>query len=144
MLDAWNHAGACAVTSFIVDLCDASQQEHIAGVASFVGEDATGSFGILPGHARFMTVLVFGLARFRVGNDPWQYLALPGGVVYFANNRMRLTTRRYLKDDNYERISQQLQEQMLAEEARWASVKESLRRLEEALFQRMWEVRREF
>ena len=130
--------------TFTLDLCDTSQQEHIEGVTSFVGEDATGSFGILAGHARFMSVLEFGLARFRIGNEPWQYLALPGGLVYFSNNQMSITTRRYYKDDNYERISQQLYEQMLAEEARWESVKESLRRLEEALFQRMWEARRRF
>ena len=32
-------------------------------VTSFVGEDASGSFGLLPRHDRFMTVLTFGLAR---------------------------------------------------------------------------------
>lgn len=130
--------------SFSLQLCDTMREERIAGVASFVGEDATGSFGILPGHVRFATVLVFGLARFRVGSGRWQYLALPGGVVYFADNHMRVTTRRYLKDDDYERISQELEEQMRADERRWASVKESLRRLEGALFQRIWETRREF
>lgn len=129
--------------SFTIQLCDASREELIPEVTSFVGQDATGSFGILAGHARFMTVLLFGLARFRIGNDRWQYVALPGGLVYFADDRMRLTTRYYLRDDSYERISQQLEEQLEVEEARWASVKESLRRLEEALFQRMWEMRRE-
>lgn len=130
--------------TFALDLCDTSQEEHIDGVTSFVGEDATGSFGILSGHARFMTVLVFGLARFRVGNEPWQYLALPGGLVHFADNCLTIATRRYLKDDNYQRISQLLDEQMVLEEARWESVKQSLRRLEEELFRRMWEIRRKF
>ena len=130
--------------SFALDLSGTSQEEHIEGVTSFVGEDATGSFGILPGHARFMTMLVFGLARFRVCNGPWQHLAIPGGLVHFTDNCMSIATRRYLKDDNYERISQLLDEQMVLEEARWESVKESLRRLEEELFRRMWEIRRKF
>ena len=67
-----------------------------------------------------------------------------GGLLYFADDCLRITTRRYYRDDDYERISQQLYENMLAEEAHWASVKDSLRRLEQALLQRMWEVRREF
>jgi len=46
------------VKAFALDLCDTRQEEHIEGVTAFVGEDATGSFGILPGHARFMTILV--------------------------------------------------------------------------------------
>ena len=130
--------------SFTLDLCDTTQEEQIGGVLSFVGEDATGSFGILPGHARFMTVMGFSLARFRVREEPWRYLALPGGLVYFAGDRLRITTRRYYRGDDFGRISQELYEQMSAEEARWASVKESLHRLEGALFQRMWEMRREF
>ena len=55
---------------FSLLLRDANRFEHIAGVTSFVGEDASGSFGILPGHGRMMTSLVVGLARFRVGAAP--------------------------------------------------------------------------
>ncbi len=51
---------------------------------SFIGEDASGSFGLQAGHARFMTILEFGLARFRTAEADWQYLALPGALLYFA------------------------------------------------------------
>ena len=50
---------------------------------SFVGEDDSGSFGILPGHARVMTLLGFGLARFRVADRPGSILALAGGSRLF-------------------------------------------------------------
>lgn len=69
--------------TFHLQLYDTRQQQRIAGVRSFVGEDATGSFGILPGHARFMTILVFGMARFRLEDADWQYLAAPGGGALF-------------------------------------------------------------
>jgi len=101
--------------SFTLQLQDAAHTEQINGVTTFVGEDASGSFGILAGHARMMTSLVFGLARFRIGNTPWQYLALPGALLYFKDNTLSLSTRRYLLDDNYERISTLLQEQLVAE-----------------------------
>lgn len=126
---------------FTLDLRDTGKAERIGGVTSFVGEDATGSFGILPGHARFMTVLGFGLARFRIEAGPWQYLALPGALLYFVEDRMQITTRHYLKDADYARISRRLEEQMAAEERDLKAVKHSLRRLEEELLRRMWQLK---
>ena len=58
-------------------------------------------FGFLADHARAMTVLHFGLARFRVAGSAWEYLALPGAVVYFADNELFLSARRYVHDSNY-------------------------------------------
>ena len=126
---------------FTLNLLDPSQSERIEGVVSFVGEDATGSFGILPGHARFMTVLGFGLARFREHNGPWHYLAVPGAVLYFVDDILYITTRYYLRDVDVERISRVLEEHMAAEERELRAVKESLRCMEEELLRRMWELR---
>ncbi len=128
--------------SFTLRLQDASHAEEIAGATSFVGEDSSGSFGVLAGHARMMTSLIIGLARFRVGNNAWRYLALPGAVLYFHDNVLTLTTRRYLLDDNYMRISQALQQQLLAEEEKLHSMKKSLHRMEEEVLQRLWEMGR--
>jgi F-type H+-transporting ATPase subunit epsilon len=57
--------------SFILKLQDATRSEEIEQVTSFVGEDLSGSFGILAGHARMMASLVIGLARFRIREDNW-------------------------------------------------------------------------
>ena len=92
------------MTSFPLILRDSSTATRIDGVVSFVGEDASGSFGILPGHARFMTILELGLARFRRADAAWQYLAMPGAVLYFKDNLLSLSTRRYFLDQDYERI----------------------------------------
>jgi F-type H+-transporting ATPase subunit epsilon len=126
------------VKSFTLRLQDATHAEEIAGVTSFVGEDASGSFGILAGHARLMTSLIIGLARFRVDNEAWQYLAMPGAVLYFHDNVLTLSTRRYLLDDDYMRISQALQQQLLAEEEKLHTMKESLHHMEEEILKRLW------
>ena len=125
--------------TFTLVLQDATHTQRIEQVASFVGEDATGSFGILAGHARMMTSLVFGLARFRSGENAWQYLALPGAVLYFNDNELSLSTRRYLVDADYERISNTLQEQLLAEENELRELKKSLHHMEEEVLKRLWE-----
>jgi F-type H+-transporting ATPase subunit epsilon len=126
--------------SFTLQLQDASQSERIAGVTSFVGEDASGSFGILAGHARMMASLIIGLARFRIGDKAWQYLALPGAVLYFHDNMLTLSTRHYLRDNDYMRVSQALQQQLLAEEEKLHAMKKSLRHMEEEVFKRLWEM----
>lgn len=126
--------------AFTLILQDATHTQRIKQVTSFVGEDATGSFGILAGHARMMTTLVFGLARFRAGKNAWQYLALPGAVLYFNDNELSLSTRRYLVDDDYERISVALHEQLLAEEKALYELKKSLHHMEEEVLRRLWKI----
>lgn len=131
------------MSNYTLHLHDSRNSLRVTGVVSFVGEDDSGRFGILPGHARMMTVLVFGLARFRcLGEDSWQYLAMPGGVLYFADNTLYLACRHYLLDKNYQRISRRLVEELLAEEELLDEVRLSVKRMEEALFKRMYEMQR--
>ena len=103
------------MSGITLHLQDAMHSETLEQVTSFVGEDASGSFGLLAGHERFMTSLVFGLARFRVQGNAWEYLALPGALLYFVDDHLYLNTRRLLRDSDYERITAALEEQLLAE-----------------------------
>jgi len=128
--------------SFVLNLLDATHAETHTDIRSFVGEDSSGSFGILPGHTRLMTSLVMGLARFKTNQQDWQYIATPGALLYFHNNQLTLTTRHFLIDTDYMRISKALAEQILEEEAQLQSQKSSLRRMEEEVLKRLWEVGR--
>lgn len=124
--------------TFALEVQDATHAELVTGVTSFVGQDSTGSFGIKAGHARMMASLSFGLARFRTQTSDWQYLALPGALLYFHDNTLTLSTRHYVIDDDYMRITAVLREQLVAEEGELASLKESLHRMEEEALRRMW------
>ncbi|MFC1747208.1 F0F1 ATP synthase subunit epsilon [Pseudomonadota bacterium] len=126
--------------SFTLQLQDATQSQQFEGVTTFVGEDASGSFGVLAGHARMMTSLVIGMARFRTGQQSWQYLAVPGALLYFHNNVLSLSTRRYLLDDDYERISEALQQQLVVEEEKMHNMKKSLYHMEEEVLKRLWKL----
>ena len=129
--------------TFAVQLRAARREERIEGVTAFVGEDDSGSFGLLAGHARFMTALRFGLAQLRVGEAPWQYLAVPQALLYFSGDVLTLVARRVVLDDDYERISRTLQEELVAEENQLRGVRSSLQAMEEHLLQRLWQVGRE-
>ena len=129
------------MNTFLLHLQSATQYERIENVLSFVGEDDSGSFGILPGHARMMTLLVFGLARFRVTDQDWEYLAFPGALAYFVDDQLYLNTRRYLRGKDYERLSAALRKELLAEEEALREMKQSMRRLEEEMFKRLWKMK---
>ncbi len=131
------------MNTFILHLQSGTQYERIDDVVSFVAADGSGSFGIQAGHARMMTCLATGLARFRSAGGAWRFLALPGAVLYFVDNQLYVNTRRYLHDPDYKRISSALREELLAEEEKLRGIRESLNRVEDEMVKRVWTMQRE-
>lgn len=128
--------------TYVLHLESATQYERVEDVESFIGEDTSGSFGILPGHERMSTVLEFGLARFRVAGEEWQFVAAPGAVLRFVDSELHFSARRYLRGHDLEIVRTALQQELLAEEEALQSVKGSLRRLEEEMLKRLWRLGR--
>ena len=58
-----------------------------ADIVALRAEDESGSFGILPGHADFLTVLEACVVRFRDGADGVHYCAMSGGVLSVEDGR---------------------------------------------------------
>lgn len=125
------------MNTYAINLFDSADHQKIDGVTSFVGMDATGSFGIQAHHARFMTILVFGLARFKQEEGDWQYLALPGGVLYFNEKGLTISTRHFLIDSDFDRISALLGQQLIVEEESLRATRLSLHRMEQAILKQM-------
>lgn len=130
------------MNAFTVHLRSATQYERVERVASFVGSDASGSFGVLAGHARLIARLGFGLMRFRRLAEDWEYVAVPGGVLYFVDNELQLLTRRYRRDADYGRLAAALAEQFAAEEASLRALKERLAQVEREMLKRLWDMGR--
>ena len=126
------------MNTFTLHLRDILHTRDVEDVISFVGEDATGSFGIMAGHERMITALVYGLARYRTADEALHYLMLPGGLVYFEDNRLYLAARRLFEEDDLERIVGEMEMTLRDEEEGLLALKESLRRLEEEMLRRLW------
>ena len=118
------------MTTFTLSLFAADRMEVIEQVASFTGEDKSGSFGLLARHERFMTALTFGLARLAFADGGREYLGFPGGLLYFVDNELRISTRRYLRDTDVARITQALTRELLDEEQALEQTRRKLHRLE--------------
>lgn len=125
------------MSGFDLHLQDATQYQHEAAVTRFVGRDATGQFGIRAHHERMMTVLTFGLAWFRREEAPWEYLALPGGLLYFADNTLWLCTAHYLRGPERARLAEALEAELRREEEALRELKEALHHMEQEFMLRL-------
>ena len=130
------------MSGFTVQLKSAVQCERLEGVVSFVGEDASGSFGLMKGHSRFVTTLTFGLAQLGYDDGQRDYLALPEAVAYFDGDQLTISARRYLRGVDYTRISEVLRDEMVQEEQVLGEFKNSLEQMERAIMLRLWRIGR--
>ncbi len=128
--------------TFRLHLMSATQSEWIPDVVRFTGRDAAGSFGILANAARRMTVLVFGLAHWQNAAGKVEYLALPGGVLYFVNNELRIATTKFVRSAGLEEISAALDRELRQGEEELRDIKQSLHRLDEEIMKRLYELKR--
>jgi F-type H+-transporting ATPase subunit epsilon len=126
------------VTAFTLHLQSATQYVKLDDVESFVARDASGAFGLLARHERMMTALAFGLARFRTTAGVWHYVALPGGLAYFADGELYMCARRYVLGDDYRTVAAAVEETLRAEERTLSSLKTSVNRLEHEMMRRLW------
>lgn len=123
---------------FSLHLESATRAEQIDDVISFVGADASGAFGILAHHERMMTVLEFGMARFRTADARWHYVALPGAVVSFADNALHLATRRYVLSDDYDVVADAIENALRSEERTLRGLRQRVGRLDREILRRLW------
>ena len=71
------------------------------GVLALRADDATGSFGILPGHADFLTSLAISVVSWESSNGMRHYCAVRRGVLSVANGKdIAIATREAAPGDN--------------------------------------------
>ena len=79
-------------------------------------EDETGAFGILPGHADFMTVLVVSVITWRNHNDDEHHVAVRGGILTVRDgNFVDIATREAVGEDTLRELGQAVLERFREE-----------------------------
>ena len=77
------------------------------GVTAVRAEDATGSFGILSGHADFLTSLAITVVRWTGGDGRRRYCAVRGGVLSIAaGHDISVATREAVAGDDLATLDQ--------------------------------------
>ncbi len=131
------------MSTFSLHIASATLQTRFDAVASFVGSDASGQFGLMSDHIPMATILAPGLARFReAGAARWRYLALPGGTLRFADNVLAIATHSFVVGEELSRVRAELDAALEREARQHADLRHNLDQLETALAQRLWDLER--
>lgn len=87
------------------------------GVTRIRAEDETGSFGILPGHADFLTVLAVSVLSWSDAAGAEHHVALRGGVLRVSGGTdVAVAAREAVTEDVLERLGAAVLERFEAEE----------------------------
>jgi F-type H+-transporting ATPase subunit epsilon len=83
------------------------------GVRAVRAEDASGSFGLLPGHADLLTVLVLGVLSWRDTDDRLHHCALRAGVLTLRQGcELQVATRQAVISDDLHHLERDVLTQM--------------------------------
>jgi F-type H+-transporting ATPase subunit epsilon len=87
------------VTTPLAVIADASDVAHLRA------EDETGAFGVLPGHADFLTALSISVASWRDQKGAEHHLAVRGGMLEVRNgDTITIAAREAILSDNLIRL----------------------------------------
>lgn len=123
-------------------LLDGRSTTRLEQITSLIAQDASGQFGILPGHVKLVTLLEPGLFRYRVGDGTaWFHGASAGGMLSCqrdaGSTQVRIVSRRFLLGDEPETLQKQLDELLASERTLRMSTRDSVAQLEHAFYKRM-------
>lgn len=80
-----------------------------AGVRAVRAEDASGAFGLLPGHADFVTALSDHVLRWRGADGGMRYCAVHGGVLTVKNGaKVSVACRHGVLGDDLEKLEKEV------------------------------------
>lgn len=87
------------VTTPISVVVDEADVKHVRA------EDESGAFGILPGHADFVTVLAISVITWRSHRDEEHHIAVRGGVLSVRDGHLlQVATREAVGEDTLRRL----------------------------------------
>lgn len=100
------------VTTPAAVIVDANTVRHVRA------EDETGAFGILPGHADFITALALSVITWRNSADEEHHVAVRGGVLTVRDgNLVEVATREAVGEDTLRRLGRAVLERFREEAA---------------------------
>lgn len=70
--------------------------------------DASGSFGILPGHADFLTRLAISVVTWTAPDGPQRYCAVRGGALTVRGGKVAIATREAVTGDDLDTLDREV------------------------------------
>jgi F-type H+-transporting ATPase subunit epsilon len=120
-----------------------SQTEKIGGISFFRGEDRSGSFGILPRHTEFLTILEPAIAIALIDGKE-EYFAFNGGILTFKKNTLTVTTKEFVQSSDIGELQESIEQVFRQQREQESLFHVNMANLEKAFLKRLIELERDF
>lgn len=101
------------------------------GVQSVRAEDASGGFGLWPGHADFLTVIGVGVLSWQDHADVWHHCAVRRGVLSMHKGvELKVATREAIAGDDLDRLEHDVLTQLAKRQDAEDDTRRQVRQLE--------------
>jgi F-type H+-transporting ATPase subunit epsilon len=101
------------------------------GVRSLRAEDASGGFGLWPGHADFLTVLGVSVVSWLDSAEQWHHCAVRRGVMTMRRGvELEIGTREAIPGDDLDRLEHEVLTQLTKRQEAEDDVRRQVRQLE--------------
>lgn len=108
------------------------------GVAALRAQDESGAFGILPGHAPFLTALAASVVSWRGLDGKEGHCAVRGGLLTVRDGQeIAIATRQAFLGDDIERLERRLREELAAADERERAERVSTAQMQAAAIRRI-------
>lgn len=114
-----------------------------ATIGALRAADASGQFGLRPGHEAFLTVLVPGVLIYRTVDGQERYVAVDGGVLLLEDDRVSVVTRDAVGAERLEEVCDAAAAMLAAREAAERTARAAFAELEASLLRELSRVERE-
>jgi len=109
-------------------------------VKSVQAADASGRFGLLPGHEPFLTLLVPCVLLYREEDNRERYAAIDGGVLSLEKDRVSVVTHEAITADRLEEVADAAASMMQSRREREKLARTEFAELQSALLQELHQV----
>ncbi len=99
------------------------------GVLHVRAEDESGAFGVLPGHADFVTALPVSVVSWRDARGDEHHVAVRGGVLTVAGGEVGIAARQAICEDDLEELERKVRDRFRSAEEEERSARAGTSRL---------------
>jgi|AGBJ01.1.fsa_nt_gi F-type H+-transporting ATPase subunit epsilon len=114
----------------------------VENISFFRAEDKSGSFGILPRHTAFLTVLESAIAIAEI-DDKEHYYAFNGGILSFKNNDLKIMTQEFIESDDLNRLLDSIKYAFKVQEEQERLFSDNIENLQNAFIKKLIEMERD-
>ncbi len=128
--------------SFSVHIITPSQIKKVDNISFFRAEDRSGSFGILPKHIEFLTILEPSISIALIDGKE-EYFAFNGGILSFKKEILTITTKEFVQSSQIGELKGIIKKFFKEQDEKESLFHLNMKNLQKAFFKKMIEMERE-